>query len=422
MSNPKPFVISALLLCLALAVFSPCLNNGFINLDDPDYVTDNPALRQPFPQNLRTIFSSLDLSAYTPLTTLSYALEYHLFKLDPRTYHFDNIVLHLFNIALVLWLVYLLTGRFAIALIIAALFGVHPLRVESVAWVSERKDLLFALFYLGGLISYVQSIKKGRRKPSLAAPLSFFILSCLAKPQAMSFPLALLAVDHFYERGRWGQLVLEKLPLFAVTALFAMIHLTAAQARAWDPQMGGIPAFSSFEKFLFTNFAVLVYLAQSLWPANLSIAYPYPSEIVSPFRWIVHASPFINLALIAVLLRLSRTDRAVRFGALFFLITLSLPLGLISSERIFVHDRYTYLPHVGFFTALVCLLADKRSAPILKKSAGILLAICVISLSTISFYRCKVWHDSRTLWADAFSRYPDMAVIYLNRGPASRSP
>ena len=155
-------VCLCLILGVVAAAFFPCLKNGFTNWDDPEYITENPLIRSFSLQNLKTIFSSFIFANYHPITILSFMLEYSFFQFNPYNYHLTNLLLHLSSCLLVFWLVFVITGRISVAILTALLFGVHPLQVESVAWISERKGLLCGFFFLGAIISYLYYLRKER--------------------------------------------------------------------------------------------------------------------------------------------------------------------------------------------------------------------------------------------------------------------
>lgn len=178
-----------LILVIVIVSFYPCLQNKFTNWDDDLYVTDNKTIQSAGPAKLKNIFTTLFIAHYQPVTVLSYALEYHFFKLDPFYYHLTNLILHLLNCLLVFWLIYLLSNSLLVAALTAVFFGIHPLQAESVAWISERKNLLYAFFYLGAMISYIYYLSRAKKLKYYIFCLSLFILSLLSKSAAVTLPL-----------------------------------------------------------------------------------------------------------------------------------------------------------------------------------------------------------------------------------------
>jgi hypothetical protein len=228
-------------LAATAAAFSPCLDNGFTTWDDDIYVTDNPLVARGLPGGVPAIFTTFVSGNYHPLVVLSHAVEYRLFGLNPRPYHAVNLALHLVNTALVFYLLILVLGGDLAASAAAALFfAVHPLRVESVAWVSDRKDLLGAAFFFAGLAVYLRQIRQpGHRRHGLL--LLLFLLALLSKGTAVVFPLALLLCDWLHGRMDRAALI-GKIPLFTLSALFGAIALAARHAYQGVLREGGLSA------------------------------------------------------------------------------------------------------------------------------------------------------------------------------------
>src|SRR6185503_18481852 len=191
------------LLCI-LAVtfisFIPALNNALTNWDDPRYLTDNPLIKKLSFENIRRIFTEPYFGNYQPLHIFSYALEYQLYKLNPVGYHTTSVIMHLLVTALVFRFIFLLAENTTVAGIAALLFGIHPLHVESVAWAAERKDLLYAIFFLGSLIAYIKYIRSEQKIKYLIYALLFFILSIMSKTMAASLPPVIILLDYYFSR------------------------------------------------------------------------------------------------------------------------------------------------------------------------------------------------------------------------------
>ena len=225
--NKRGIILSILLLSLIIiVVFTPCLKNGFTNWDDDILVKNNPGIKILSGGNIVKIFTSFHFAHYHPLVLLSYSLEYGLFGLNPGVYHATNVLLHIINALLVFWLFYLLSSRVSVSLVTALFFAVHPLRVESVAWIAERKDVLYALFFLGGLIAHFYYTKRNSKKYYFLC-LFLFLLSLLSKAMAVSFPFVLLVIDYGAGRKITGRTLLEKAPFFALAVIFGIIAILA---------------------------------------------------------------------------------------------------------------------------------------------------------------------------------------------------
>ncbi|ETW97405.1 MAG: hypothetical protein ETSY1_22875 [Candidatus Entotheonella factor] len=237
-ANREPLNRKAAGLCasilMTLVVMWPTLGNGWTNWDDQFYVLHNPLIRDISIDRIKTIFLTLQVQGiYHPLTLVSYALDYALSGLEPATYHATNLILHILNVGLVFWFIYLLVGSTHIATVTAILFGIHPMHLESVAWISARKDVLYALFFISGLIVYLYYLQSYKRKLGLYL-LCFlmFLLSLLSKGMAVTFPLLLLCIDFLLKRRLKGVVIWEEVPFLLLSAGFGIIAIIAEQVGA----------------------------------------------------------------------------------------------------------------------------------------------------------------------------------------------
>src|SRR6266571_3392951 len=273
-SFKRTVLFLAVTLVLTVLSFSPSLDNGFTNWDDPGYVLENYSIRDLSQKNVANVFTSYLQGNYHPLTVLSYAVEYKFFQLDPKIYHITNLLLHVLNTTFVFWLIRLLTGRLETAAITAVLFGIHPLHVESVAWISERKDVLFSLFYLGSLISYVLSLTKVQdRVRYLIMSLVLFILSLLSKGVAVTLPLVLLLIDYYFKRTFTKKIFIEKIPFFLLSIGFGVIAILAQKSEGAIQTMTTYPFY---DRLLIASYGIVTYLFKIFVPQQLSAFYPYP--------------------------------------------------------------------------------------------------------------------------------------------------
>jgi tetratricopeptide (TPR) repeat protein len=401
------------ILLLTFAVYLPSLSNGFTNWDDDIYVTENPLLRAP---DLGAVLTTPVSGNYHPLTILSLALNYRLSGLDPRSYHWLSLLLHLANTALVFWFVRKLTGgRLWTSVACALFFGVHPMHVESVAWIAERKDVLYAFFYLFGLILYLRYLDR-RKWVWLAAAFASFLLSTASKPAAVVFPLTLLAIDWFRRRGFTRAVLLEKVPFFAISVAGGILTLLAQEA-------GGATTiqWALWDKVLFASYGIAMYVVKFFLPVRLSAIYPYVHiEGQGPGAefYVAFASVVILLPLT---LYLCRRLRPVQFGLLFFFINIVLVLQFITVGTAVMAERYTYLPYIGITFALAWWLDERpgslpRAFPVKPALAGVFAFVLLLSVYQ-TWNRCGVWRDSGTLWNDTLRKYPRQNVdAYLYRG------
>lgn len=419
-----------LVLAITFLAFLPSLQNKFVNLDDPQYLTANPVVQTFSSENLKIIFSEQFVGNYQPLTMLSYMLEYKLFGLNPFGYHFVNLMLHLLSTLFVFLIIQTLLslpsegvkGGPLVALVTALLFGIHPLHVESVAWVSERKDVLYGFFFLWALYLYVQPIPtlpegKGTRttSPSLREGfrmgfcLLLFALSLLSKAQAVVLPVVFFAIDFLLNRKFTKQTILEKIPFFVLAVAFGLL---AIQVQGKAGAMQTFQYFPFHERILFSCYALMTYLHKLILPINLSCFYPYPETDDKINTIWVYLSPAILITLSFILWKYFKESKAVLFGVGFFLITIVLVLQLLPIGDALYADRYTYIPSIGlFFIAAHYLTPHLKNKMVLICSAAVLLWFCYLT-----FQRTKVWHDSITLYTDAIDNGYKAAILYNNRG------
>jgi tetratricopeptide (TPR) repeat protein len=418
---PKKFPVVWLLAILGLTLvsFFPALTNGFTQWDDNIYVTENPLIASLSLSNIVSIFSTSHNGVYVPLTMTSYALENAVFGKNPKVFHATNVILHLANAGLVAWLLFLFFKRETVpAVIAAALFSVHPLRVESVAWVAERKDLLCALFFFLSLLSYGRYAETANRR-FLRRSLILFLCSLLSKPMALTLPFVLLLMDAtiFGRAGR--KAVVEKIPFFGLSLAFAVIAVLANdQSPLRTAAATGVIA-AGVRKTAVVLYSFGFYVLKILFPTKLAAVYPYTEKIDSLDPALLYLSPVIFALLTFVAVRAYKRSKPLFFGLVFFGLTLIPILQVISLPgNTIVADRYSYIP--GFGAAAIAGLAV--AAPSVKKKRGgrILLPavfaglIAVFAVST--FARCRVWKNDPTLWNDVLEKYPRVAVAHNKIG------
>ena len=387
--------------------FSPILKNNFTNWDDGAYVINNFLLRGP---DWKGIFTQPIASNYHPLTILSLALNFQFSGLEPYSYFLVNLVLHLINTALVFYFIWNISGKQKwVAVLTAVIFGIHPMHVESVAWISERKDVLYTLFYLISLIAYWRYLKEERKK-SYWLSFLFFIFSLLSKPAAIVLPLVLLLLDYWNDRPFTKKLIVEKIPFFAASLLFTVITLQTQS----DKAIAGLDLYPLWSRLFFAPYTVMVYLFRFFIPIPLSAYHPFPSTDHLGF-W-VYVAPAI-IAALAIIVWLRRKDKLVVFSLLFFLFNLLLVLQLISIGSSIVSERYTYVPYIGlgFLISTWLYKLSKKFKPIKIEFIGILIAFV---FGLLSYQRSKVWKDSVTLWTDVIDHYPEAPVPRTNRANA----
>jgi len=405
------------LLCTAVfAVFFPVLGNDFVNWDDAQYVLSNPALRGSWLDAL--VFSP---GYYHPLTTLTYKLEFVLFGLNPAPYHFTSLALHLAACVSAFYLLTALGARRNAAFLGALLFGIHPVHVEPVAWVSGRKELLWGIFSAWTLISYLGFVDT-KLKRYFFYSLAFFLLAVLSKPFAIVLPFVLLLADYYRGRAFTFRLLLEKSPYLAIAAPL----LTLSTAPSGFLLANGERTISFLNAVAFIGQNAVFYAGKFLLPVGLSALYP---SLVLSMNPVIHFLLLLSGILAAFLLAKAQRPGAagpgavkkIFFGLGFFLITV-FPALIVSPPA----DRYFYLPALGFcflYAVFVsrlhgALSGDRPAGPASFYGRLLILAVTVhfLVLGLASARRVPVWRNSLTMWNDVLRKYPREHVAYYGRG------
>jgi protein O-mannosyl-transferase len=414
------FLIIAGLLIVTYLVFSNSLHGKFLSWDDNVYVTGNKDIHGLGLSNLKMFFSNYYCGNFQPLTIFSYALEYAVAGTRSTfLYHFDNLLLHLINVLLVFFLIRLFIKNSWVAALTALLFAIHPLRVESVSWISERKDVLYACFFLLSLISYHFYLRP--LTPSPPRPLFyyalvtlFFLLSGLSKSAATVLPLVLFLMDYLYRRKISWMLFLEKIPLLAIALIFGILALKSQGTAIQD-----VPFFTVWQKILLVNYSFWRYVFMTFIPVGLSAYHPYPEHPGGVLPMIYYIAPLFTIILIASCIYSIRYGRYFVFACLFFFITIALVLQALPVGGASIAERYSYIPHVGVFLILslgIVKLWELKTAfqPYFRVALVAVLAISLTGLSLVTHARNRVWNDSISLWEDIAEKYPKVMFIYHN--------
>ena len=414
------WLVAAVIAVVTWMFLKVSLGNKLTNWDDPGYVINNPLVKDVSGEGIRNIFATSVMGNYHPLTILSYALEYSYVRLEPWLYHFDNLLLHIVVALLVYWLVLLLTRRTVAAAVTALLFGVHPMHVESVAWVAGRKDVLYGVFYMGACIAYVYYLRMaaGKRAMKYALVTLLFLCSLLAKPVAVTLPVTLLLIDYFMQRKWSRQVWLEKIPWFVISVGFGLRSIK--DQKDFDALLTQTVHYNPLERIALGGYALITYLWKAIVPLQLSCFYPYPVKpaggILAPMYFLY---PVAAAALVALIYFKCRKNRAIVFGSLFFLVNIALLLQFIPVGGAILADRYSYISYMGLFFMAGMLVAHtfEGHAQKWKPVAIGATAIYVIVLGMLGNERCKAWCDTMSLWRDEIEKQPnDAPNAYNNLG------
>lgn len=408
----------------SFAVYWPTLGYGLVNYDDISNIETNPYVNTGLSiDNIKWAFTSMGFANYYPMTWVSFQLDAAIWGKWYGGFHLTNVILHSVAASLLLWFLWAATGSVWRSAAVAALFAVHPAHVESVAWVTERKDVLSTAFGMAALVAYVYY----SRKPSatrMVAVASLTLLGMLAKPMIVTWPALLLVLDYWplrrfsnqYEAGAAPglfavssprRLVLEKIPIFVMTIGISIATYLAQQkglaVRALDEH--GI-----FERCANALVAYLKYVGLLFWPTNLAVLYPL--HPIPEWQW---CSAFFVLLLVFAALFQQRNRRPYLLsGWLWFVGTLVPVIGIIQVGGQSMADRYSYVPHMGLMIAVVWLAAD---APQLRKSpraVGAMVVTLAIVLCVMSWRQVQLWRDSFTLWTHTLSVTKDNIIAHSN--------
>ena len=427
-SNDRAGSRRVLLLCvltvsvIVTVVFLPCLRNGFTTWDDDVYVTRNSLIKDLAWERVRDIFTTFELGNYHPLTLLSYALDYRLHALNPTGYHATNLALHTLNCLLVFWLIYMLSGKPWAALAVTLLFGVHPLRVETVAWISDRKDLLYAFFFLLSVIGYLQYRRSGKSAIYFIS-LAAYLFCLLSKAMGLALPFVLLLFDFLHYRKVDRKTILEKLPFLVLAVLFGVVALIARGSYDSVLREQSVPVLS---RITLGGYRLVSYfLLRMLVPAGMSLLNPFYTDrsrfLPSPVLLGLSATALAGLAC-GILLSMRRT-RKIAFGSLFILLTLA-PV-LVTVILGYSADRFTYIPAVGLSylaaEALIWAWGERRTSAGWARIG--LVAIWTgmfVLFAALTWRGCGIWKSGVTLWTDAVLEYPLVAAYHINLGNAYR--
>lgn len=398
------------LIALAVLPFLKMLRADFV-WDDVFLVVDNPAVRELTWRSVAGIFTQAHMGLYSPVVFLSFAVEHFFFKLDPSACHAGNLALHALNVLAVYACARLLGAGRGAAWAVSALFAVHPVHVESVAWVSERKDLLYGVFYWASLSAYILFIRHSLKR-FYAVSVLCFILSMLSKPMAVTLPLILVAYEGVY--GKLSFKSAARSAPFFILAL-ALGIFTVSAFRGEDTIR---PALFAGDPFKLAAYCPLFYLSKIVWPAHLSALYPDPVTQAAG-RAFYELSPWLALGALAVFFAVGRKRPAVLFGGLFFLISLIPVLQIVPVGNAFVADRYVYVALFGFlfmFTGLLNGLERRpaRARLILYGLVGIL----AVAGAWKSRDRCEVWKNDVSLWTSVVATNDGIPLGHYNLGNA----
>ncbi len=412
-----------LIVLLSFTAYYPTFDNEITSWDDEFYINQNPFLKELNKENLKTLFNTETyyMGNYHPLSMISLSIDYALGgenengEIKPLMFHVTNLVLHILVSVLIFFLILLLIKNRNIAFFAALLFGIHTLHVESVAWISERKDVLYAFFFVASLISYILYIDKKNIVWYLFAVL-LFLFSLFSKGQAVSLSVTIILIDWFKKRKLTDiKIILEKIPFLFLAVYFGIIAIGAQkESEALVDEQG----YDLIQRIGIASFAFMQYVFKLILPINLAAIYPYPDIIHQTIPWYYYFMLLpVGLIIYLFINAVKRRKSILVFGTLFFVINIALLLQFIPVGSAVFADRYSYIPSIGFFIVLsvgIFWLTEKKEK--LKKFIFVTFGLYSVFLFTLTILRSQIWQNSETLWTDTLEKSPNSVMAWNNLG------
>ena len=411
-----------LLAVITLALYNPVNRHPFVNYDDDRYVTENPHVRQGLTvDTIAWALTATEQANWHPLTWMSHALDVSLFRLNPAGHHFSSILIHIVNAILLFLLLMWATNRMGPSLFVAALFALHPINVESVAWIAERKNVLCTLFFFLTLWAYGWYAKKPGWKRYMAVA-ALFAAGLASKPMVITLPFVLLLLDYWplarvqesndRNKSMWFHLVIEKILLFLMSAASAVITMHAQQAGG---AVRSTTQFSFSVRIANAIYAYAMYLWNMLWPARLAPLYPHPGDTLPAWRVLIATAVLLG---ITAFVWKFRSRRYLPVGWFFFLGTLVPVIGLVQVGEAAMADRYAYIPLIGIFVMIAFGVADLAQAKTWGLLPAIPAAAALIALSIMTYHQIGYWQTSEELWSHTLAVTQNNFVAEDNLGGA----
>jgi len=407
--------VCVLLIVLCLLVFGQTLRHDFVNYDDPEYVYQHPKITAGLSiDGVQWAFGNVHARNWHPLTTISHMFDAQLFGVTAGGHHFTNVALHTAAAVLLFLLLRGMTGALWRSAFVAAVFAIHPLRVESVAWVAERKDVLSGLLFVLTLGAYLRYTRR-RSATRYAVLMALFALGLLAKPMLVTLPFLLLLLDlwplqRFTAESKWRPLIWEKLPLLALAAAASVVTMLVQKTG------GAMKESMPFAWRVANAFVTCVaYLRDTVWPTKLAPFYPHPENQLP--AWLIALAIVVVLAVTTGAIARWRRSPYLATGWFWFLGMLTPVIGIVEVGAQARADRYTYLPQIGLLICITWAAAELSAGwryrrQVLAASG----AIAIVALAAAAWRQAAHWRESETLWAHTLHVTSDNHVAYNNIG------
>jgi len=419
-------LISATLVAITLAVYMQLGNHEFISYDDPSYVTDNLHVSSGITgENVIWAFTSFDEANWHPVTWLSHMTDVQLYGMNPRGHHLTSLVIHSITSLLLLYLLLRCTGSLWQSSLVAALFALHPLHVESVAWVAERKDVLSAFFWFLTLLLYAEYVAK-RKQVLYVWALFSFVLGLMSKPMIVTLPIVMLLMDFWPLKRYWlenqeqGQrkllgkvmaLINEKIPFFACSLISGVITIYAQHTGGTTLGLDEMPFIARIQNALIVY---VTYIIKTFWPHDLAVLYPIQTSFP---LWQVIVSLCVLLLISAAAIKLGRRFSYLPMGWFWFIITLLPVIGLLQVGRQSMADRYTYIPVIGLFIMVAWGIPDLiRGLQYRERILALLASVAIVSSITLTLRQLDHWRNSISLYRHTLQVTSNNCIIHNNLG------
>jgi tetratricopeptide (TPR) repeat protein len=415
-SRENLLLLTAILI-VSFIVYLPSLQNGFVNWDDGANIYENPNIInisdwESFFENTKGIFTTQIIGGYTPLVILSFAFEKMLYGLDnPEWWHLTNIILHLTCVLLVFRIALALGLKLIPAAFCAILFGIHPMRVESVAWITERKDVLYGSFYLIALYYYIKSVKLSFERRYVAIIFLSFILALLSKIQAVVLPLSMLLVDYYFCRKLTVKLVYEKWLYFILSLMTGLVGIYFLKAEGTIEQGEKNPLLTY--RIFIGSYSYIIYIIKSVVPYKMVPFNPFPHTI----SWVFYSSMALALTIpLTIYYFFLNKKKVLVFGLLFFTCNIMFLLQIKIGGQAFLADRFTYIAYLGlFFIYAFGLQWLLRKYQKFNKLIYLTVFLILGVLGYVNFEQNKIWKNGETLWSHVLKYYPGHYLAWENR-------
>lgn len=414
--NKTSLILVSIAILLSFASFSDSLNNEWVNWDDDRNFVENKLIKDISPENFweitGKIFTTDVIGGFNPLTVWTFALEKIAFGMEPESWkwwHLNNILLHLLCVFLVFRIGRQLGLEPLGAFLLALLFGIHPMRVESVAWLTERKDVLFASFYFAALFYYIKGKKLNNEFKYVWLIVPLFFLSGLSKIQAVSLPLTMIAIDYWLDKSFQWKSIVRKAPYFVISliiGLYGFIVLSSEGVLSDETQ------YSLFQRLFIGSYSYITYLGKLIYPWIMSPLYPYPSS----FETIYYLSAIPFFTLVGALIYLWKKKQYVWvFGFLFFTFNVMFVLQILGAGQGYIADRFTYVPYTGLFFIAAYYFQKINLKSTIGKAIASFVTLYMIMFMYKTYQQVDVWSNSYSLWTHVIKYYPRTKVTWGNR-------